>query len=369
MIASVLPGRRAERFADLLDQAPGRGPRHRLRSGSEADLDRLVTLGRRVAAVRLAPAADPDPRFRDELRAMLVAKVEREGVGPAVPEPPGRARRRVLLGAGSRARAAVIGGVAAGALVLSGIAAASGGALPGDALYGVKRSTERAELAFAGSDVGRGQLHLEFARTRLDEAKSVSGSADNFRRALDDMDADTRQGVKLLTTAGVQHKDPAALDAVDTFVRAQQRDIGDLLDKVGGPARARLLDSLELLSEVATRAQQLRQTLTCGTAPSDGSDALGPRPGSCAVPGRTAPAKPGGRATATPSRGARGGTSPAADAGARRSPAAATPGQPGDAGRTGQPSPTPTPSATPDDNGGGGLLGSLRRLLGDLLGG
>ncbi|MBX6357082.1 MAG: hypothetical protein IRZ05_14660 [Micromonosporaceae bacterium] len=83
MIASVLPGRRAERFADLLDQAPGRGPRHRLRSGSEADLDRLVTLGRRVAAVRLAPAPAPAPRGRGAGRA----RGARAGRRPRPPVP------------------------------------------------------------------------------------------------------------------------------------------------------------------------------------------------------------------------------------------------------------------------------------------
>ena len=36
--------------------------------------------------------------------------------------------------------------------------------------YNVKRSTERAQLALAGSDVSRGKLYLEFAGSRLDEA-------------------------------------------------------------------------------------------------------------------------------------------------------------------------------------------------------
>jgi Domain of unknown function (DUF5667) len=377
---SVLPRRRAERFAELLDQkapagadsdrlhphasgggqVPGPGPRHRLRSRSDADLAALVTLSERAAAVRLKPSADPDPRFRADLRAMLVATVEREGIGE---EPAERASRRLLVSPGSRARAAIVGGVVVGVLALSGIAAASGDAMPGDALYGVKRSTERAELAFAGSDAGRGQLYLEFARTRLGEAKSVSDNAGDFQRALADMDSDTRQGVKLLTGAAVQRKDPDTLDPVDTFVRAQQSDIGDLLDKVGGDSRARLLSSLDLLERVATRAQQLRQTLTCGTVPDDGSDALGPRPGSCSPAGKPNPTTPSGHGPArpSPSRGARGGTGPTAGPSAKPS-AAATPSQPRTSGQ-----PTPSPSASPD--GDGGLLGGLRRIIGDLLGG
>jgi Domain of unknown function (DUF5667) len=357
--ASVLHRRRAERFAELLDQPSGQGPRHRVRSRSDADLAGLVTLSQRTAAVRLKPETAPDPEFRADLRAMLVATVEREGVGPAVAEPIKSTRRRWLAGPGGRARAAIVGGVAAGALVVSGIAAASGDAMPGDALYGVKRSTERAELAFTGSDAGRGQLYLEFARTRLAEAKSVSGSAANFEQALDDMDSDTRQGVKLLTTAAAQRKDPAALDPVDTFVRAQQSGVGDVLDKVASGSRTRLLSSLDLLEKVATRAQRLRETLTCGAATA-GSDALGPRPGSCSPATNPKPAPSGqGTGRPSPSRGARGGTTvPTAK------PSSPSSTQPAGVGRTTQ---TPTPSATP--GGDGGLLGGLRRILGDLLGG
>jgi hypothetical protein len=363
---SVLHRRRAERFAEQLDQATGRGPRHRLRSRSDADLAGLVALSQRTATVQFKPDLAPDPEFRADLRAMLVATVEREGVVTAVVAPAKGTRRRLLAGAGSRARGAIIAGVLAGALVLSGIAAASGDAMPGDALYGVKRSTERAELAFAGSDVGRGQLYLEFARTRLAEARSVSGSATNFERALDDMDSDSRQGVKLLTTAAVERKDPAALDAVDTFVRAQQSDVGDVLDKVGGGSRTRLLSSLDLLEKVATRAQKLRATLTCGVTASNGGDVLGPRPGTCSPatnPTPTAPSGPGAGGP-TPSRSSRGGTTdPTGGPGSPR-PTAATPSQPAGAGGTGQS--TPTPTATPGD---GGLLGGVRRILGDLLGG
>jgi len=241
--------------------------------------------------------------------------------------------------------------------------------MPGDALYGVKRSTERAELAFAGSDIGRGQLHLEFARTRLTEAQQVSGSA-RFRRVLDDMDSDTRQGVKLLTTAAVDRQDPAALDAVDAFVRAQQRDAGAVLDKVNGDSRSRLLSSLDLLERVATRSEQLRETLTCGITASDGSDALGPRPGSCSTgsgptrpaPGRQDPGQP------DPTRGAGSGKADhKPEPGPSKPTATASPAGSGERASPQASSPAPSPSATPDADGG--LLGGLSRLIGDLLGG
>jgi hypothetical protein len=289
----VFHRRSAERFAKLIDQSPGEGPRHRARSRLDDDLSALVALSQQTAALRLKlQTAGPDPAFRTDLRAMLVATAEREGIGAAGEAPadavvnpsPSRSRLgRPLLagGPGSRARVGIIAGVAIGALALSGISATSGDATPGDSLYGVKRSTERAELALAGSDIGRGQLFLEFARTRLSEARAVSADAASFALVLRDMDSATRQGVKLLTTAAVDRHDPAALDAVDWFVTAQRDEIGGLLDKVAGGSRTRLLNSLGLVTEVGQRSQQLRVTMSCGATASDGSDPLGPRPRSC----------------------------------------------------------------------------------------
>src|SRR4029453_12157422 len=117
-----------------------------------------------------------------------------------------------------RARGAIVIGVAAGAMAISGISAASENAEPGDALYGVKRSTEKAQLAMAGSDVTRGQLSLDFARTRLAEAAAMPGDNAAISGVLTDMDADTRQGVKLLTGAAVAGEDTAPLTRVDGFV-------------------------------------------------------------------------------------------------------------------------------------------------------
>lgn len=58
---------------------------------------------------------------------------------------------------------------------MSGVAvAASQGSLPGDALYHVKRGTERAQLIFVRDPVTRAELQLSFARTRLDEIQQIA---------------------------------------------------------------------------------------------------------------------------------------------------------------------------------------------------
>ena len=78
MSRTVLHHRRAERFAQLLDEADG-GRRHHLRSPLDAELTRLVELRRQLSLA--APEVRPDPVFRAELRAVLIATAERDGIG------------------------------------------------------------------------------------------------------------------------------------------------------------------------------------------------------------------------------------------------------------------------------------------------
>lgn len=293
MSRNIFYRQRAERFAQLLDEANG-GRRHHVRARVDHDLAELVAVGHRVRGVQ--PTVDVNPEFRAGLRAMLVATAEREGIGATASgggatkqasrssalTAPGRGLLHPAVNARrARARGAIIIGVAAGAIAVSGISAASENALPGDALYGMKRSTERAQLALASSDLSRGQLFLDFARTRLAEAQAVPGDSGGFAAVLDDMDADTRQGVKLLTTSAVQRGDQAALDAIDAFLTNQRRQVTGLLDGATRADRERVSTSLTLLDSIGKRADALRAGLLCGADPSIRADALGPLPQSC----------------------------------------------------------------------------------------
>ncbi|GAB3176320.1 hypothetical protein FHX75_121735 [Micromonospora palomenae] len=286
MDSDLFSRRRAARFAQLLDEANG-GRRHHVRSRADDRLTALVAVGQRLVAER--PDVEVDAEFRTGLRAMLVATAEREGMAAATATTPARtteaASRGSLLGAVTarqiRARGAILVGIAAGAVAVSGISAASEDAVPGDALYGMKRSTERAQLALTSSDLSRGQLFLDFARTRLDEAGMLRGDLAGFSAVLDDMDADTRQGVRLLTTAAAQRSDPAGLDVVNTFVSGQRKAVGGLLDGASRAERDRTRRSLALLDAIRKRSDALRAAIACGLPAPVGSDALGPAPATC----------------------------------------------------------------------------------------
>jgi uncharacterized protein DUF5667 len=283
--------RRRQRFAELVQQATpdaGLNGSHRqdgvrrLRK-PDADLVSLVQLTQRVRNLRTAP--QPEPDFRKQLRAMLKAKVERHNVAAheeltttEIPRPPSRSRARhpQNTSASSRTRAALLTGVIAGALTLSGVSAASTDALPGDPLYQVKRSGERAQLALAGSDISRAQLYLEFAHARIIEAQQVNSRL--LTEVLADMDSTTRQGVSLLHAAAVQRSDPATLDVVLRFVTAQRERVREVDLNRGSLAAAGLQASFALLDSAETRAKALATAMHkgCGAGP---IDALGPEPG------------------------------------------------------------------------------------------
>ncbi|HEX6873221.1 MAG TPA: DUF5667 domain-containing protein [Micromonosporaceae bacterium] len=281
MSASLFDRRRAERFADLLAQPPGH-PRHR-RTDLDAGLTELVALAGQVGAIgRETATPAPDEEFRTGLRALVTATIQREGLGrtasidsdPAQAALAGKTQlvRQVPTPGTVRARLAILIGVLV-ALGLSGVSMASSNALPGNPLYQVKRSQERAQVALAGSDLSRGQLLLELARTRLNEARRVGEP--HRGRVLTDMNTHTRNGATLLLLAAVQHHDPENLNVVLRFV-AQQRERLDAVNQVS----VQRSGSLDVLDDIEQRAQQLRSGLDhdCGM---DGMDELGPVPLPC----------------------------------------------------------------------------------------
>jgi hypothetical protein len=215
-----------------------------------------------------------------------MATIERDGIGATEAPKAEQAAARTALAAKTqlirqvttpgpgRTRAAVIAGVAIGALALSGVSLASTGSVPGDALYSVKRSSEQAQLVLAGSDANRGHLHLEFAKSRLGEARQVDGGA--AAGVLAAMDAEVVAGSSLLFTSAMQSGDGSAIDAVLAFVRQQRADLRQLLaDRP--QAEAPLHTSLDLLGQVESRGKLLGAALL-GTCTATTFDRLGPRP-------------------------------------------------------------------------------------------
>ncbi|MEV0647652.1 DUF5667 domain-containing protein [Phytomonospora sp. NPDC050363] len=368
---------RAERFAQLLDETQG-APRKHIKSTHDHDLAPLVEVATTITGLAEETArVRTDDAFRAKLRGRLMAVASVQGIGDTATGPDAIPRAKPEAPAPARGgrRLAVGVTVVFGILALSGMSAASGQAMPGDALYDVKRSTERAQLALAGSDVNRGQLYLEFARNRLDEAASVATDPASVDRTLDDMDDETRQGVSLLTGASVERTDEGVLDAIDTFVETHRVELVDFVASTEAETRSRALDSLGLLDEVEQRSEKLRFSLLCTASGDAEVDTLGPVPLSCsALPDPSHTPAPVDESELQASRDSRP-DDPADDADPADKPKdeddetkdpAAEPTKSPTAGPTGTPG---TDDTSDQDDGGGGLLGQLGGILSGLLGG
>ena len=271
MKAPIFERRRAERLAELLDVAAGRRRSHHRRTDLDGELGELVQLTGRVAGIRIAP--EPSSEFRTGLRTVLMARIEREGIGVVAAQKAadlasraamtGKTQvvRQVSAGHG-RTRAAVLIGVTAGALALSGVSAASTDSLPGTALYQVKRSSERAQLALAGSDITRGHLHLEFARSRLYEARHAPPEL--VPAVLADMDSEASQGVRLILSWARAHRDLRVLEALKDFTADQRQGLAGLRPQHRDATDRSLQTLAELegqLRDFSQRTGTLRESL------------------------------------------------------------------------------------------------------------
>lgn len=295
MSLSGFDRKRAERFAEFT--ATATGPRTHRRTSVDDDLSPLTRLTRQLRDQRLDTAPTDD--FRSALRSFLVATAERDGVGATAVAAKrdsiaadtaawqaikptsalaGKTQvvRQVSGRTSGRTRLAILIGVAAGAVVLSGVSAASTGALPGDPLYSVKRSTERAQLALAGSDASRGKLYLEFARGRLGEAGQVDSS--QVGAVLADMDLETKQGVSLLLASAANANDSGAVATVTIFVTQQQQALDQFADSLDVSPQGSLIGpSLGVLDTIRQRADQISKVIAGRCRVSGHSDQFGPQ--------------------------------------------------------------------------------------------
>lgn len=106
-----------------------------------------------------------------EVKARHVMSIHREAARIRLAE-------RRALRAARRPRRAVVASLVGAMLVGSstGALAASDESMPGDALYPIKRGSEQARLFAAAPFSAVGSVHLDIARTRLQEAEAVASS-------------------------------------------------------------------------------------------------------------------------------------------------------------------------------------------------
>ncbi|MFI6662552.1 DUF5667 domain-containing protein [Streptomyces sp. NPDC050523] len=265
MIANVSAHRRANAFAQALEEQPDRGTAAGQSEGSSPDpaaaeqteQGRLLALAECLGEV---PGPKLDPEVKVVQRAQLVAAFEammQEGAGgeaaeTAVPVQRSRGAHRASPLGKLRPRSRLTKGLAAGGLsvgvaagAFGGVAAASQDALPGDSLYGLKRGIEDFKLNYMSEgDDQRGVAYLDQASTRLSEARRLMErgrgntpidheSLGEIRRTLAGVTHDASEGHRLLHEA--YERDPDSLgpiQALSTFSRSHREAWGALRERL-----------------------------------------------------------------------------------------------------------------------------------------
>ena len=252
--------RRAEQFAELLER------------NDRTDDPTLAPMVALSSALQSAATIDgPAPEFRTALRQRLVAVATVQGVGDTasvssrVREKAGawRVQRRIAIAAGSAAAVTAVAGVGIGA----------SRSLPGDAFYGLKRTTESVQLALAQGDEAKGKRHLEFAQTRLAEVKALAARGEalpaivpghpgaaglpqssdgRIADTLRAMDAETRAGATDLFLAYQHSGSTEPLTTLHAFTVKQYADLMSLLPALPSDVQSPAKRSLALLRIVAT---------------------------------------------------------------------------------------------------------------------
>ncbi|MFH8985368.1 DUF5667 domain-containing protein [Streptomyces varsoviensis] len=280
MIANVSAHRRANAFAQSLEEQDLQGATAEQSdpSAEHAERNRLLALASGLGEL---PAPELDPEVKIVQRARLIAAMEAQFAEGAaqVPEqrspkgahrasPLSRLRPRSRWSKGLAAGGLTVG-VAAGAF--GGVAAASNNALPGDSLYGLKRGMEDFKLGLAGGDSDRGQIYLDQASTRMQEARRLlergrlgdldHESLSEVRKVLSGMHFDASEGHRLLHEAYERDGSLNPIRALSSFttshregwqqlrerlplqltdVRDQVSSVFDAIDEEVGPLRSLL---------------------------------------------------------------------------------------------------------------------------------
>jgi hypothetical protein len=197
-----------------------------------AERDQLIELLRlSVDLGTLAPstpAADPAFRLRARNRMMSAAtrrrRIWRWNPFGALPRPAAR-----LAFAGALAVALVVGGLTS--------AAASGNSLPGDALYPIKLSVERAQLTLTFDAAARVRLHAQFAEVRLTEAQRLIAAGRVQEGVRQVAQYDTAVGQFNQALAGTTFDDSAIAD-LRAFMKDHEASADASLQSLAGSLAA-----------------------------------------------------------------------------------------------------------------------------------
>ncbi len=212
--------------------------------------------------LREAPAPEPRPEFVADLRERLMAAADTL----LVPSDEARLTLPARRPARERKIIAAVAGVAiVGSSASMAVAAQS--ALPGDALYPVKRIIEDVQAGIRVGDAQKGATLLTNAEGRLDEVRELSrtGALEDGPAIADTLNAFTEQSTEasdLLLSDYAETGDEGSIRDLRDFTSGSMQSLAELEPQVPIEARDELLHAAQVLSQIDTEAE--RACAACG---------------------------------------------------------------------------------------------------------
>ena len=251
--------RRAEEFDRRVQERAVGTPTKRV--VDDAATERLVGLAQLLRERGAADAAAvPRDAFAADLRERLMAEAATAltpgAAGLALPARTRGKRERRLVAIASAA--VLLGGTA-------GMATAAQNALPGEALYPIKRGIEKAEVRLSMSPTGQGRDLLHQATDRLGEAQGLI-EADSptgtpqVPHTLRSFTSQAEEGSELLMSSYEDSRDPAAVATVRDFAASALRQLRAMESTAPPEARGDLRDAALALRDIDARAVLLCDT-------------------------------------------------------------------------------------------------------------
>ncbi|WP_460660637.1 DUF5667 domain-containing protein [Kribbella swartbergensis] len=183
--------------------------------------------------VRSTPDDSDDPPGGEDVDATVTVIRQRHG-------------RRIRLVASTAALVLLGGGI--------GSAAAAQQAMPGDTLYGMKRSIENVSTNVSVGDGSRGRRDLEHAMTRLSEVRELAesgGDVATINATLDDFSAQARKGVSRLVASYQQDGDASSITAITQFITSARQALGELAPKLPPESLKSAVEALATIEQLA----------------------------------------------------------------------------------------------------------------------
>jgi hypothetical protein len=183
--------------------------------------------------VRSTPDSSDDPPSGEDVDASVTDIRHRHG-------------RRIRLVASTAALVLLGGGI--------GSAAAAQQAMPGDTLYGMKRSIENVSTNVSVGDDSRGRRDLEHAMTRLSEVRQLAdsgGDVGTINSTLDDFSAQARKGVSRLVASYQQDGDKTSITAITSFITSARQALGELAPKLPPESLKSAVEALATIEQLA----------------------------------------------------------------------------------------------------------------------